>query len=317
MPMTKAAKRAMDTITEVAKIRRPDSDVQKFIIYGASKRGWTTWSIAAVDKRVVAMAPMVFSLINMDETLQGHFKNMDGAWSFALRPYFKENLTQEFFNEKTKRVWEVEDMYSYKERYTIPILEIVSTGDEFFLLDDNHHWWHDIPSDNKYLMMMPNSEHSMAPHYLQIYATAVSFGLSVLRNVPMPRLSWDLGETETGGYIRFFADPPPLDIRVFRAVTLASDTRRDFRLVHGTPDNLSPHPVIWRRNVLHAEDLGGGEYYVEAEKVEGEWVGFFVEAEWEGPSERRMIFTSQVNIIPNTYPHEACTDSESCWGTLV
>ena len=37
---------------------------------------------------------------------------MDGAWSFALRPYFKENLTQEFFNEKTKRVWAVEDMYS-------------------------------------------------------------------------------------------------------------------------------------------------------------------------------------------------------------
>ena len=34
---------------------------------------------------------------------------------------------------------------------------------------------------NYYLRrMMPNSEHSMAPHYLQIYTTTVSFGLSVL-----------------------------------------------------------------------------------------------------------------------------------------
>ena len=32
-----AAKRAMDAVTEIVKIRRPESDVQKFIIYGASK----------------------------------------------------------------------------------------------------------------------------------------------------------------------------------------------------------------------------------------------------------------------------------------
>ena len=40
-----------------------------------------------------------------------HFQNMDGAWSFALASYYNENLTQEFFNEKTDDVWSVEDMY--------------------------------------------------------------------------------------------------------------------------------------------------------------------------------------------------------------
>ena len=39
----------------------------------------------------------------------------------------------------------------FRERFTIPILEIVSSGDEFFLPDDNHNWWNGIP-DPKYLM---------------------------------------------------------------------------------------------------------------------------------------------------------------------
>jgi len=39
----------------------------------------------------------------------------------------------------------------YRERLTLPILEMVSSGDEFFLCDDNHNWWNGIP-DPKYLM---------------------------------------------------------------------------------------------------------------------------------------------------------------------
>lgn len=41
-----------------------------------------------------------------------HFRNMDGAYSFAFSPYWNEGLTREFYNPKTDGVWDVEDMYS-------------------------------------------------------------------------------------------------------------------------------------------------------------------------------------------------------------
>jgi PhoPQ-activated pathogenicity-related protein len=277
MPMTKAAKRGLDTIYEVAKQRRPETDIQRFMVTGASKRGWTTWSIAAVDRRVVVMIPLVFSILNMEVDMMNHYRNMDGAWSFAMRPYYDENITQEFFNPEMEGVYEVEDMLYYKERFTIPLLAMSSSGDEYFLCDENWVWWDLIPSKDKYLMMLPNAEHTMAPHYLQIFETATAFYLNYLDGNPYPHVSWTLGWTPGGGFIDFVTDPPPKSIRGFSAVTLANDTRRDYRLAALNEEGQAVlHPVPWRRNVPII-DLGGGRYRAEAEEVEGEWVGFFIE----------------------------------------
>ena len=42
---------------------------------GASKRGWTTWTIGAVDKRVKAMAPLVLDCLNMRAAFRFLFYN--------------------------------------------------------------------------------------------------------------------------------------------------------------------------------------------------------------------------------------------------
>ena len=316
MPMTKGAKRGLDTITQVAKQRVPESDIQRFMVSGASKRGWTTWSLAATDQRVKVMAPMVFSMINMDQTVMSHFQSMDGAWSFALDSYYRENLTQEFFNPKADGVWSVEDMYNYRERFTLPFLEMVSSGDEFFLTDDNWNWWDAMP-DPKYLLMLPNAEHSMAPHYLKIYETAVSFWLSYLEGIPYPTVTWQMSQTDTTGSIILHSNPPPVELTAFSAVTLGNDTRRDFRLASVHEDGeVGFHPVLWTEN-LAIIDLGGGSYQVNADVVEGEWVGFFFMGTWEGPTGYRMMFTSQVNIIPDIRPSPPCTSPETCWSVLV
>jgi PhoPQ-activated pathogenicity-related protein len=58
LPMTKAVVKAMDTAVEFA-AKNGFGNIQKFMVAGESKRGWTTWTTAAVDKRVFAAAPMV------------------------------------------------------------------------------------------------------------------------------------------------------------------------------------------------------------------------------------------------------------------
>ena len=44
--------------------------IDEFTVYGRSKRGWTTWTIGAVDKRVKAMIPTALTFINMRKILR-------------------------------------------------------------------------------------------------------------------------------------------------------------------------------------------------------------------------------------------------------
>lgn len=39
------------------------------MIEGESKRGWTTWTTAAVDKRVFAAVPMTMDLCNLNTVM--------------------------------------------------------------------------------------------------------------------------------------------------------------------------------------------------------------------------------------------------------
>jgi len=64
LPMVKTVVKAMDAIQQfLPTIGKPMP--AKFLIAGASKRGWTTWLTPAVDSRVQAIVPMVMPVLNM------------------------------------------------------------------------------------------------------------------------------------------------------------------------------------------------------------------------------------------------------------
>jgi PhoPQ-activated pathogenicity-related protein len=52
-PMVKASLRAMDAMTEFVAQVHPELGCQLdyYIVSGASKRGWTTWDVGAVDPK--------------------------------------------------------------------------------------------------------------------------------------------------------------------------------------------------------------------------------------------------------------------------
>src|SRR5947208_2130625 len=67
LPMTKSAVRAMDTVQAFCANHSGGTvKIANFVVAGASKRGWTTWTTAAVDPRVVAIVPIVIDTLNLE-----------------------------------------------------------------------------------------------------------------------------------------------------------------------------------------------------------------------------------------------------------
>jgi PhoPQ-activated pathogenicity-related protein len=56
--------RAMDTVTDYVN-NKFGHNITNFIVAGASKRGWTTWTTGAVDTRVIAIIPMVMGMFTI------------------------------------------------------------------------------------------------------------------------------------------------------------------------------------------------------------------------------------------------------------
>jgi len=87
LPMTKAAVRAMDTVTTFCgSAEAGNLKVDGFVVAGGSKRGWTTWTTAAVDKRVIAIVPIVIDVLNIVPSMLHHYAAY-GFWSPAVGNY--------------------------------------------------------------------------------------------------------------------------------------------------------------------------------------------------------------------------------------
>ena len=132
-PMVKASLRAMDAMTEYVKVKRPELNtaLDYYTVSGASKRGWTTWDVGAVDpKRVMAIVPIVLDAINFAEVEHHQYRSY-GGWTYALQDYIDMNITERFDDPNMVLLQENVDPYFYKERLTMPKMVVNAAMDEF------------------------------------------------------------------------------------------------------------------------------------------------------------------------------------------
>jgi PhoPQ-activated pathogenicity-related protein len=283
LPMTKAAVRAMDTITAFCASDEAGSKakVDKFVVAGGSKRGWTTWTTAAVDKRVVAIAPIVIDMLNVVPSFKHHYAAY-GFWAPAVGDYQAMGIMDWQDTPEYAALMKIEEPFEYRDRLTIPKLLINSAGDQFFLPDSTRFYWNDLKGP-KYLRYVPNSDHSLKN--TDSYVSLLSFYDAIVRNKRLPEYSWEL---PSAGKIRVVTKTKPNRVKLWQAT---NPDARDFRL-----ETLGPKYV---EKEIPIND--SGTYEVTLETPEKGWTAGFLELTYaDEPAPYK--FTSGVTITPDTLP---------------
>ena len=200
LPMTKAAVRAMDTVTSfMASQQGGRITVDKFVVAGASKRGWTTWTTAAVDKRVVAIVPIVIDLLNVEPSFVHHYRAY-GFYAPAVKDYQERGVMDWAGTRRYGELMTEVEPYSYRDRLTMPKFLINAAGDQFFLPDSSQFYFDDLRGE-KYLRYVPNADHSLKNSDAR--ESLIAFYDAFLHHRPRPKFAWMF---EKDGAIRVKAD---------------------------------------------------------------------------------------------------------------
>jgi len=314
--MTKAAVRAMDTLDQFSRsLGRPP--ITRFAVAGASKRGWTTWTTAAVDKRVIAAIPLVMDELNFLKNIRHHYSAY-GGWSFALNDYYSLNFTRKLDDPNTQKIFDIVDPIVYKDRLTMPKMVVNAGGDEFFLPDDWRYWYEEMTPETNFLMV-PNAEHSLATGILEIIPAVEAFVVGVLQHVNRPTFTWT--HDDDNGVITVYNTSPhkPLNVTMWYAFSAKNTGRRDFRLVAGCPKP-ALQLIPWFPSPIK-EDQAGNKWVAHAPVApKGQWTAYFVDLKYMGPTSHKQQYhfkaTTTVGVTPNTFPYPEC-HGEGCYGKLV
>lgn len=282
LPMTKSVVRAMDTIQEF--LGDEGTEINSFVVAGGSKRGWTTWTTAAVDNRVVGIAPMVIDLLNTVPSFEHHWK-VYGFWAPAVGDYQEQGLMDWSGTPEYDAMLKIVEPFSYRERYTMPKLVMNATGDEFFLPDSSQFYYDQFP-EPKRLRYVPNSKHSMGDTDAPM--SLASFHEALITGTPLPAYAWTFPDANT---IRVTTSDKPIAAKLWQAT---NPDARDFRV-----DTIGK---AWTSSDL--ADEGNGVFTGRVEKPAAGFSAFMVELTFAGPGEAPHKFTTPVRVVPDIYPHE-------------
>ena len=285
LPMTKSAVRAMDTVSNLmSKPQNGGVQVDKYVVAGGSKRGWTTWTTAVVDSRVVAIIPIVIDLLNIQPSFKHHYAAY-GFWAPAVDDYTNFRIMDWTGTPEYAALMKIVEPYEYRDRLTMPKFIINATGDQFFLPDSSQFYFSKLKGV-KYLRYVPNADHSLKDS--DAWNTVFACYEAVLNDAKLPIFEWTF---EKNNVIRVKTAENPTEVKCWYAT---NPKARDFRLeTIGT---------AWQSQKL--TESKKGVYIASVPMPKQGWTAFMVELTYSGKGKFPYKFTTDVRVIPDILPYK-------------
>jgi len=286
LAMVKSGVRALDAMQEfLASDAGGKLKIDQFVVSGGSKRGWTTWLVGAVDKRVIAIMPTVIDALNSEVITRHHFEAY-GFFSSALNDYVNHKLfPDKIGTPEYQHILAIEDPYNYRnrDRLKIPKYLVNASGDQFFLPDNSQFYFSELQGE-KYLRYTPNSKHNLAG--TDARESLLAFYQAILNNKPRPQFSW---KKEKDGTLIVTVKDKPREVNVWQAT---NPKARDFRV--DTIGNAYTSTTL--------KEEKPGVYVARVSKPVTGFTAFFVELVYDSGGKYPFKFTSEVSVVPDVLP---------------
>lgn len=279
--MVKSAVRAMDTVQAVVEKQR-NTRVDRFVVAGASKRGWTTWLTGAIDDRVVAIIPIVIDVLNVDKSMRHHFAAY-GYWAPAIGNYVDHRIMQRLDHPRLKELYRLVDPYAYRDRLDMPKLMLNAAGDQFFLPDSSQFYLGELKGEN-HVRYVPNTDHSMRDS--DALESVLAFYFSIAHNVPRPEYTWKV----LGDKLRVECKTQPKEVKLWRAT---NPSERDFRL-----ETLGP-----KYEATSLNEVTDGIYVAQLQTPDQGWAAQFIELTFDVGAPVPLKLTTAISVLPVDLPY--------------
>jgi PhoPQ-activated pathogenicity-related protein len=279
-PMAKSAVRAMDAVQAFAS--QGGAKPTRFVVSGASKRGWTTWLTAAADPRVAGIAPMVIDMLNMKAQTQWA-QQVYGKQSEKIRDYTELNLVERMDDPRMVELRGWVDPFSYRRNYSLPKLILLGTNDPYWTVDALRHYFHELP-DPKLIFQTPNAGHDLAGGK-EATQTMAAFFQMIADREPLPQMRWEI----KGGTL----EAPTVDV----ALTPAA---KSFRLWTADSSDRDLRNDKWSATELKSNP--GRQVSARVEKPASGYRAYLVEAELTASTGHTYKLSTEARVVPDAVP---------------
>ena len=225
-PMVKSAVKAMDAVGELGEQERWPEPVEKFVITGASKRGWTSWLTPVVDDRIVATAPIVIDTLNFRKQMR-HQKETWGTFSEQIADYTSKGLVRvngEPETPREKALMTMMDPWTYRDRLKLPKLMINGTNDRYWVVDAAKNYYGGLIGP-KNVLEIPNAGHSLNGGRGLAVAGIAALFRAASHDKQLPKLTWEFTGTGENRLLKLTSDTPPREARLWTATSPTNDFR--------------------------------------------------------------------------------------------